>query len=83
MTPPKWTRESTECRPGGRGGFLGAVGEAPEWAIPEGVPPKDILSGSNDAQRLLSGCKKPLGLAERGLNQYNEAVPSPLVGGGC
>lgn len=40
MTPPKWTREATECRQGGKGGFVGVVGEAPEWAIPERVPLK-------------------------------------------
>lgn len=83
MTPPNGTRESMECRQGGRGGFVGLVGKAPERAIPERVPLKDILSGRHDAQRLLSGCEKPLVLAARRLSQYNEAVPSPLVGGGC
>ena len=57
MTPPKWTRESTECRQRGRRGFLGVVGEAPEWAIPERARLKDITSGKQDAQRLLSGVK--------------------------
>ena len=42
-----------------------------------------MRSGRNDTQGLLSGCEEPLVLAERGLSQYNEAVPFPVVGGGC